>query len=234
MIQLDETNVVTSIDADLHAKRRKLVAPIYAAPNIASPKSQSLWDRLSRHLLDEANGEIAQNGHVNIYILLRWFAVDAVSYFVYGEENCFDTLRNRQQRKTHSFVIREGERSKRTISQLMLLWWPGERAKNDEHDGTTLLTVPQDLVRSFMRLGWNPSGMQGRIMNTETGVHQHSLKALEQSLTGEKSLKVGTPSHIDLLTQRYLEGKTPDLIPSSRYIAGDAIDHVLAGKTSSR
>ncbi|KAH6995345.1 cytochrome P450 [Ilyonectria destructans] len=202
------TNVASTRDAALHMARRKIVAPVYTAPAIASPPRQKVFKQLVEGLRRQMDLEASQHdGLVDIYPLLRWLAADIMSHIIFGTNEALNSLENRSQQKMLSFTLPPIEKRASQLPVILMGWYP-------------------NVMRWLMSLGLIQTVLRG-MGDGESDLQDLTLKIYNSQL--EKPAEHDVPTHMDLLMKKYRENGLSAAIPKPMYIASDSIDHFTAG-----
>ncbi|KAH7377850.1 cytochrome P450 [Pyrenochaeta sp. MPI-SDFR-AT-0127] len=212
--QFGESNLVTTADVNLHARRRKLLSPAYTAPAIASEERQEMFRDLVGRLCGQIDKESeAQNGVCNIWPLLRFLAVDIMTHMVLGSSDALNSLENPSHRHIVRLILRPVEETLSSFPVLLLTWFP-------------------QIMRPIMRWRLFPQRYKG-FGNEDAGLHAY-VKGVTDEYVASGNLTVSSrPTHLELLSSHYGKSGASDVIPGSNYIASDSLDHLFAGSLTS-
>jgi cytochrome P450 len=125
--QFGESNLVTTVDVNLHSRRRKLLSPAYTAPAIGSEERQEMFRELVGSFCGQIEKEAeAQNGVCNIWPLLRFLAVDIMTHVVLGSPDALNSLENPTHRHIVRFILKPVEETLASFPVLLLTWFPSK------------------------------------------------------------------------------------------------------------
>jgi hypothetical protein len=126
LLQFNERNLVTTEDASLHARRRRIVAPAYGAPTIISERSQAVYRKLTGLLCEEIDKEISASPDCscNIWYLLRFLATDIMTHVVFGSEDALNSLEDPAHRHVVRMVLIPIQERRVDSAVLMMQWYP--------------------------------------------------------------------------------------------------------------
>lgn len=100
-------NVVTTLDADLHALRRKMIIGLYSAPAVAAPAFQAPFKKYIDEFLEiiEDKAGASPSRTVEISSWLRWLAADIIIHLIFGETGHPKLLTNEKSRELYKDLL---------------------------------------------------------------------------------------------------------------------------------
>ncbi|GIZ42927.1 hypothetical protein CKM354_000617400 [Cercospora kikuchii] len=209
--QFATTNLASTRESGLHGGRRKIVAPIYAAPMIVSEANQAMFRKLVKRLTGQIDQEAASDseGVVNIWPLLRYLAADIMTNIVFGQDDALNSLEEPGHRQTVRMIRIPVEDVRKTFGTLMRWWYPC-------------------VMSMVMHSRFLPQSMKG-FADEDSGLHEYVVRKVNKFLNLKELPKTEVPTHISLLISKYRDGVAKDLIPDTTWIASDCLDHLFAG-----
>lgn len=128
MRQYGSENLVSTVDADAHAHRRRQVAGLYSGPSAADPVFQSnlklYIDRFMNAIEEDAARSPSRT--VNIFSWIRWLTSDIMIHLVFGEKYSRNLLRDKGSRKEFKELATKFQPGMGDATGLLALWFPSE------------------------------------------------------------------------------------------------------------
>nr|KMM65752.1 hypothetical protein CPAG_02095 [Coccidioides posadasii RMSCC 3488] len=193
-------NVVTTLDADLHAVRRKMVVGLYTGPAVAAPAFQAgfkIYIEQFMRIIEE-RAVAAPCRTVDVSSWLRWLVADIIIHYIYGEKDHPNMLINEESRKIYKGLLI-----------------------------TTADILCQPFV-TF--LGWFPriSTLFQRLFGPDE-IGTFGMKRVEAVLSANSETKEHSITHLQHLTSTLKKNGPSRVLPGKNFIASDCLDHFIAG-----
>jgi hypothetical protein len=121
-----QVNTASTWDGQLHFKRRKAIAGVYAAPVVSNESTQAMMNDLIDKFMANLHEAATSEGSVDIWSQLRWLAADTMARLVYGEEVHLDLLGDKKgDRDMMEYLLgsRLTEAETTTLSVLLTSWF---------------------------------------------------------------------------------------------------------------
>ncbi|EEQ83287.2 uncharacterized protein BDCG_00092 [Blastomyces dermatitidis ER-3] len=206
------SNVVSTVDAELHLLRRKNVAGLYSSPAAASPAFQAhirtTIDTFMNEIKVGASPGQPSSWTVDMFPMMRWLTADIMIGLTYGPERSLNLLTNSDSRAQMNELL---------TPTLELVASP-------------LAAVFQWLPLPIMKL-LSPLLNQGpNLAKFGMILVQESLKALLPPQSNDDEGKANT--HLQHLLRLFKKNGPSPAIPNINYIASDTLDHFSGGTTT--
>jgi hypothetical protein len=124
-----QVNTASTRDGQLHFKRRKAIAGVYATPVVSNESTQAIMNGLVDKFMANLHEAATSEGWIDIWSQLRWLAADTMARLVYGKEAHLDLLGDKEgDREMMDYLLgsRSTEAETTTLGVLLTLWFPRE------------------------------------------------------------------------------------------------------------
>ncbi|EEP75906.1 predicted protein [Uncinocarpus reesii 1704] len=194
-------NLITTLDADLHAARRKMIIGLYSGPAVAAPAFQAGFKKYIEQFMQviEAKATASPCRTVDVSSWLRWLTGDIVIHHVYGEKNHPNLLREEKSRETFNELFATTMDTMTGPFAILAGWFPR-------------LTTP-------LRKSLAPDKI-GRSM----------MEQVESAIISKVPENKETPvTHLEQLTSILKKDGPSHILPDKNFIASDCFDNFAAG-----
>ncbi|KAI1938545.1 hypothetical protein LOZ66_003348 [Ophidiomyces ophidiicola] len=193
-------NLVTTLDADRHAARRKMIIGHYSNSIAISPGVQAVFKKYIDTFMQiiEEKASSSPSRTVEISSWLRWLSADIILHQIYGESNHPNLLMSEASREDFKWLL---------MTALDFVLGPI----------ALLITLFPKFATLLQAIdGPDKIGMYG-------------MRQVEAALSDTSDKKEEITTHLKLLSSYLKKDGPTTLLPSKNYIASDCLDHFIAG-----
>ncbi|PGH35636.1 hypothetical protein GX50_01484 [[Emmonsia] crescens] len=202
-------NVVSTVDAELHAIRRKNAAGLYSSPVAASPAFQAhiktTIDTFMNEIEVEAETQQLPSWTVDAFPMMRWLTADIMIGLTYGPEKSLNLLSN-----------------------------PDSRSQMDELLAPTMELVASPLATVFQWFPFPIMKLLSPLIKPGSKMATFGMSLVQDSVRSpqfnDDDGKINT--HLQHLLCLFRKNGPSPAIPDINYIASDSMDHFAGGTTT--
>lgn len=218
-----QVNTASTRDGQLHFKRRKAIAGVYAAPVVSNKSTQAMMNDLVDKFMANLHEAATSESSVDIWSQLRWLAADTMARLVYGKEVHSDLLGDKEgDRDMMEYLLgsRLTEAETTTLGVLLTSWFPRElstphiKGIHANHLGVGTAKLLEKLA-------------PGRFIMTSK-MHIWAQEATNRTMQTRPSVG-GNLSAAQFLSEHLKVNGSSEVVPSVKYIQSENFDNFSAG-----
>ncbi|RVX74167.1 hypothetical protein B0A52_01999 [Exophiala mesophila] len=205
-------NLVSTVDGELHQRRRKPLRSLYSARAVETPEKYAVFASCLDSLIGYIDGEIKLDKVVDIFPMFRWLGADILTQLALGKDYSLGIFADEEHRVQLKADVQLLDDRIFSIPSALMLFFP---------------RFIMWLDRMRMLPNWFDLSPSGSSIFTRS-IRKH----ITQLRRHETIAPAGFETHAERLMNYVHAQGYSDAIPDDNYIMSDTLDHISAGTST--